>query len=93
MRKLASIQRDYLYNRVKNAVFWDITPCGSCKIRRFGGTYRLHCQGDKNILAFLRSLIWLLVTANDVLSLPIVVTLIDVPPKRRFLLESHGITC
>jgi hypothetical protein len=22
----------------KNGVFWDITPCGSCKKRRFGGT-------------------------------------------------------
>jgi hypothetical protein len=26
---------------MKNAVFWDITPCGSCKNSRFGGTYRL----------------------------------------------------
>jgi hypothetical protein len=23
---------------VKNGVFWDVTPCGSCKKRRFGGT-------------------------------------------------------
>jgi hypothetical protein len=23
---------------VKNVVFWDITPCGFCKNRRFGGT-------------------------------------------------------
>jgi hypothetical protein len=23
---------------VNNTVFWDVTPCGSCKIRRFGGT-------------------------------------------------------
>jgi hypothetical protein len=23
---------------IKNGVFWDITPCGSCKNRRFGGT-------------------------------------------------------
>jgi hypothetical protein len=23
---------------MKNGVFWDVTPCGSCKIRRFGGT-------------------------------------------------------
>jgi hypothetical protein len=23
---------------VKNAVFWDLTPCGSCENRRFGGT-------------------------------------------------------
>jgi hypothetical protein len=31
-----------------NTVFWDVTPCGSCKNRRLGGTYRLHHQGDKN---------------------------------------------
>jgi hypothetical protein len=24
--------------QVKNGVFWDVTPCGSCKNRRFGGT-------------------------------------------------------
>jgi hypothetical protein len=30
---------------MKNAVFWDVTPCDSCKNRRFGGTYRLHLQG------------------------------------------------
>jgi hypothetical protein len=23
---------------LKNAVFWDVTPCGSCRNRRFGGT-------------------------------------------------------
>jgi hypothetical protein len=23
---------------LKNGVFWDVTPCGSCKNRRFGGT-------------------------------------------------------
>jgi hypothetical protein len=23
---------------MKNAVFWDVTPCGSCKNRRFEGT-------------------------------------------------------
>jgi hypothetical protein len=26
---------------VKNGVFWVVTPCGSCKNRRFGGTWRL----------------------------------------------------
>jgi hypothetical protein len=31
-----------------NAVFWDVTPCGSCMNPRFGGTWRLHHQGDKN---------------------------------------------
>jgi hypothetical protein len=33
---------------IKNASFWDVTPCGSCRNRIFGGTYRLHHQGDKN---------------------------------------------
>jgi hypothetical protein len=33
---------------MKNAVFWEVTLCGSCKNRRFGGTWRLHHQGDKN---------------------------------------------
>jgi hypothetical protein len=23
---------------MKNGVFWDVMPCGSCKNRRFGGT-------------------------------------------------------
>jgi hypothetical protein len=25
---------------MKNAVFWDVTPCRSCEKRRFAGTYR-----------------------------------------------------
>jgi hypothetical protein len=33
---------------MKNGVFWDVTPCGSCKNRRFRGTLRLLHQGDKN---------------------------------------------
>jgi hypothetical protein len=33
---------------LKNTVFWDVMRRGSCKNRRFGGTYRLHHQGDKN---------------------------------------------
>jgi hypothetical protein len=32
---------------MKNGVFWVITPCGSCKNRRFEGTWRLLHQGDK----------------------------------------------
>jgi hypothetical protein len=32
---------------MKNGVFWDVTPCGSCKDRRFGGTWRLLHQGEK----------------------------------------------
>jgi hypothetical protein len=33
---------------MKNGVVWVVTPCGSCKNRRFGGTWRLLHQGDKN---------------------------------------------
>jgi hypothetical protein len=50
---------------MKNDVFWDVTPCGSCKNRRFGGTY----------LVFLRSVRRLLVIASVVPSSPILVTL------------------
>jgi hypothetical protein len=32
---------------MKNAVFWDVMPCGCCKNRRFGGTYH---QGEENQL-------------------------------------------
>jgi hypothetical protein len=32
---------------MKNAVFWDVMPCGTCKNRGFGGTYLLNHQGDK----------------------------------------------
>jgi hypothetical protein len=50
---------------MKNAVFWAVTPRGSCKNRHFGGAYRLYHQGEKNPL---------LVTAN-IPSSPILVTL------------------
>jgi hypothetical protein len=33
---------------VKNAVFWDVTLCGSCKNWSFGGTNRYHYGVDKN---------------------------------------------
>jgi hypothetical protein len=45
---------------MKNGVFWDVTPCDSCKNRRFGGT-----QGLGRLL----------VTAGAVPSSPILVTL------------------
>jgi hypothetical protein len=32
---------------MKNAVFWDVTPCRSCVNRRFGGTYHVHLRGRK----------------------------------------------
>jgi hypothetical protein len=28
-------------------IFWEMTPCGSYKNRRFGGSYRLHLQGNE----------------------------------------------
>jgi hypothetical protein len=31
---------------MKNGVFWDVIPCGSCKNQRFGGTWRLHHRDD-----------------------------------------------
>jgi hypothetical protein len=37
---------------MKNDVFWDVTPRGSCKNRRFGETLLLHHQGYKNRLTF-----------------------------------------
>jgi hypothetical protein len=33
---------------MNNSIFWDATPCGCCKNRRFGGMYLLHHQSDKN---------------------------------------------
>jgi hypothetical protein len=33
---------------MKNGVFWDVTPRGSFKNRRFGRTERRLHQGDKN---------------------------------------------
>jgi hypothetical protein len=29
--------KDNKYSYLKNGIFWDVTPCGSCKNRRFGG--------------------------------------------------------
>jgi hypothetical protein len=67
-------------------VFWDVTPCGSGKNGRFGGTLRLHHQSDKCELGttavtsnrvFLRSVRRLLVTAKVVPTSPILVTLME----------------
>jgi hypothetical protein len=41
---LLCIEHQYVTGRTmslqykKNAIFWDVTPCGPCKNRRFGGT-------------------------------------------------------
>jgi hypothetical protein len=32
----------------KNAVSWDVTPCGSSRCRRFEGNYHFHYQGNTN---------------------------------------------
>jgi hypothetical protein len=34
------------FTLLNNAVFWDVTPCGSCKNRRFGERICLHHQGE-----------------------------------------------
>jgi hypothetical protein len=58
---------------LKKPAFSDVTPCGSCKNRSFGGKYRLCHQDDKNrraatsnrrTLRTLRSVRRLLVTAT-----------------------------
>jgi hypothetical protein len=51
---------------LKNAVFWNVTPCGLCKNRRFGETHLLHHQDD--------SVPWLLDPANVVRSSRILIT-------------------
>jgi hypothetical protein len=61
---------------MKNAVFWDVTPCGSCYKRSLWGTYRLQYRGDKNWWTRSNvSVRRLLVTANVVPTSPILVTL------------------
>jgi hypothetical protein len=64
--------------KMKNTVFWDVTPCGSCKNRRLGETCRFHHQDGKiqwtrniritnngrKLLIFFRSLLLLLVSTN-----------------------------
>jgi hypothetical protein len=37
---------------MKSTIFWDIPPSSLLKVnRRFGGTYRLHLQGQRTSLA------------------------------------------
>jgi hypothetical protein len=63
---------------MKDSVFWDVTPYDSCKNRRFGGTYSLHDQHDKNRRARKKdsSVHRMLVTANVAPSWLIRVTLV-----------------
>jgi hypothetical protein len=49
MKKYDSVRFEvYAAVTMKNAVFWDVTPCSYCKNRRFGGRFCLHHQDDKN---------------------------------------------
>jgi hypothetical protein len=74
---------------VKNAVFWDVTPFGSYKNRRFRDMYRLYYQDERigelgttlavnsnRRVVFLRRVRRSLVTANEVPSSPTLVALI-----------------
>jgi hypothetical protein len=40
---------------MKNVVFWDVSPYGSCRNRHSEGTYRLHLQGESNKGSVLQS--------------------------------------
>jgi hypothetical protein len=42
---------------MKNAVFWDVAPCGFIINRHFGGKCRLHLQGKVD--TFLRNISFL----------------------------------
>jgi hypothetical protein len=53
---------------MKNAVLLDVTSCGTCKNRRFGGTYHHH-QGD---ISSARASV---ASCNVILSSPILDTL------------------
>jgi hypothetical protein len=69
-------------------VYWDVTPCGSCENRRFGGANRLH-----HVL-FLRSVLRLIVTANNVpISLSLVTLMIEaIHSSETFVLqEPHDV--
>jgi hypothetical protein len=60
---------------INNAVFLDVTPRGSCKNQRFGGSYRLHHQGGRNQRAKTSVAVMTLVTATVISSLLILSTL------------------
>jgi hypothetical protein len=74
---------------MKNALYWEVTSCGSCKNRRFEGIYRLRHQGDKNQRA--RNNV-----SNNTLSADCVyyrslsVSLIFAVRQRAFACWSHG---
>jgi hypothetical protein len=71
---------------MKNAVFWDVPPYGSCRNRRFGRMHHLHHQGDKNLCVT--------VIANVPSSLILFTLKIGALRsfETRFLQEPHGAT-
>jgi hypothetical protein len=74
---------------MKNAVFSGVTPCDSCKNRRFGRTYRFHNHSDKNRRALVASYGERFSYLADSLNSD---DGGDVLPKRRFLQEPNGVT-
>jgi hypothetical protein len=64
---------------MKNGVLWDVTPCGPCKYRRFGGfgASFLRVKGICELGPLAVTGNRLLVTANVVPSSPILVTLME----------------
>jgi hypothetical protein len=72
---------------MKHVDLWDGTLCGSCKKRRFRGTYRFHHQRDKNERAknvssllgcdVCLSVLQLLITANGPSSLILFIPMIE----------------
>jgi hypothetical protein len=54
-RNVGSYKKTFVFLRfeafavvtMKNSIFWDVTPCGSCRIRNLRGTYRIHRRGGK----------------------------------------------
>jgi hypothetical protein len=89
-RKFITVFTTALY--LKNVVFWDAMPCGSCKNWRFRRSYRLHHQGGKN----LQGRIMLAVTNNFILLLALWFLppwwwKQCIPPKRRCKWEPYGI--
>jgi hypothetical protein len=89
MRILTALQE-------KNAVFWDVTPPGSCKNRCFGGTIRFHHEGEKNAKKRrFRNVFQLLVTDNLIYRTPNVFTLMReaiISTESRLLQQPHCVT-
>jgi hypothetical protein len=71
------LPQDWLFLIKKNGVFWDVTPCGSCKNRRYIGELgtTLAATRNRRTQVYLRSVHRLLVAASVVPSSPIIVTL------------------